>query len=200
MEDSMPRGADNESLILDAARESFTRDGYAATSMDAVSAKAGVSKATLYARFASKEELFTAMVMREGEELGITLERSPGRDIADELRTFALSATAFMLSEPVLGLHRLVAGEGDRSSLAEAFYRNGPDRLNRRLAAVLEEAMERGELRRSSPYLAATQFLAVIVGDLQLRALFRLAPPTDADRDATARAGAELFLQAYAPR
>lgn len=48
--------------ILDAALEVFTAKGFAATRLDEVAARAGVSKGTLYLYFSSKEELFKAMV------------------------------------------------------------------------------------------------------------------------------------------
>ena len=54
----MPKGMDNSTLILDAARRLFLEHGYAVTSMDVVAQLAGVSKATVYARFESKEQLF----------------------------------------------------------------------------------------------------------------------------------------------
>lgn len=195
----MPRGADNETLILDAARALFLRDGYAATSTDAVAREAGVSKATLYARFRSKDDLFVAVVTREGEELTLTLERSSGRDIATDLRELAVAAAALLLSPTVIGVHRLVAADGGRSPIAEVFYRNGPGQLNRRLAQVLADAMERGELVRSDPHLAAVQFLSVIVGDLQLRALLGLGFPSTRVRTAAAVAGADVFVRAFAP-
>src|SRR3984957_19469004 len=53
--------------ILAAARRKFLASGFGAVSMDAIAREAGASKATLYAYFASKEELFGAMVARESE-------------------------------------------------------------------------------------------------------------------------------------
>lgn len=195
----MPRGADNETLILDAARQLFLRDGYAATSTDSVAREAGVSKATLYAHFGSKDELFVAVVTREGAGVTLSLDRVSGRNIGDELREFALAASALMLSPTVLGMHRLVAADGGRSGIAQIFYRNGPGELNDRLARVLAQAMDRGELASADPHLAATQFLGVIVGDLQFRALLGVGFPSARTRRATAVAGAEMFVRAYAP-
>jgi TetR/AcrR family transcriptional repressor of mexJK operon len=46
--------------ILAAAKRSFLAAGFGAVSMDAIAREAGVSKATVYAHFAGKEELFGA--------------------------------------------------------------------------------------------------------------------------------------------
>src|ERR1700674_4704610 len=51
--------------LLAAAVELFVERGYAATRLDDVARQAGVSKGTVYLYFASKEELFKAVV-REG--------------------------------------------------------------------------------------------------------------------------------------
>jgi AcrR family transcriptional regulator len=55
-----PRGKKRK--ILDGAMEAFLSEGYAGTSMDRVAAIAGVSKATVYSHFQSKESLFAALV------------------------------------------------------------------------------------------------------------------------------------------
>jgi AcrR family transcriptional regulator len=51
--------------LVSAARELFADDGYAATSLDAVVAKAGVTKGALYHHFAGKRELFEAVFLAE---------------------------------------------------------------------------------------------------------------------------------------
>ncbi|MDP3137419.1 MAG: TetR/AcrR family transcriptional regulator [Burkholderiaceae bacterium] len=48
--------------LLDAALELFVEKGFAATRVEEVAARAGVSKGTLFLYFASKEELFKAVV------------------------------------------------------------------------------------------------------------------------------------------
>jgi TetR/AcrR family transcriptional regulator, mexJK operon transcriptional repressor len=77
------------------------------------------------------------------------------------------------------------------------FYANGPDRLIGRLAGYLSLAMKRGELRKANPRIAAAQFLAVIVGDLQLRLAMGLDPPSRAEQRSVVTAGVEMFLRAY---
>ncbi len=50
--------------ILAAATRTFLAGGFGAVSMDTIAREAGVSKATVYAHFAGKEDLFGAMVGR----------------------------------------------------------------------------------------------------------------------------------------
>lgn len=55
--------------LLAAARARFAGDGYAATSLDAVAADAGVTKGSLYHHFAGKAELFEAVFEQESSAL-----------------------------------------------------------------------------------------------------------------------------------
>ena len=56
-------------LVLDAAYALFIENGFEGTSMDSIAAAAGVSKPVVYDCFASKDELFTAMLDREEERI-----------------------------------------------------------------------------------------------------------------------------------
>jgi AcrR family transcriptional regulator len=55
--------------LLAAARALFATAGYAATSLDAVCERAGVTKGALYHHFAGKKQLFSAVYSREQERL-----------------------------------------------------------------------------------------------------------------------------------
>ena len=58
------RAGEVDRRILDAATHLFLRDGYDATSFDRIAARAKAGKASLYARYSTKQELFTAVVRR----------------------------------------------------------------------------------------------------------------------------------------
>ncbi len=64
-----PRSAENDDAILVAAAAILREEGYARMSMEGVAAAAGVSKPTLYLRYASKAELVVAVLvhLRVGE-------------------------------------------------------------------------------------------------------------------------------------
>ena len=55
--------------LVDAARDLFAHDGYAATSLDAVAAKARVTKGAVYHHFQGKQQLFEAVFVREVDRL-----------------------------------------------------------------------------------------------------------------------------------
>jgi len=88
----LPRAV-REQQMLDAAVQMFSVNGYHETSMDAIAAKAEISKPMLYLYYGSKEELFGACLDREltrfidGVRDDIDLEQSP----KDLLRNAILS-------------------------------------------------------------------------------------------------------------
>jgi AcrR family transcriptional regulator len=60
--------AQTRARLLEAARLLFGRDGYAATSVGRIAEHAGYSKGAAYANFQSKEDLFLAVLQRQGQE------------------------------------------------------------------------------------------------------------------------------------
>jgi AcrR family transcriptional regulator len=74
---------DRRALILESAREAFAEGGYHSTSLDAIAARAGVSKALLYEHFDSKRDLHAAMLELHVNELldrinGALVDAEPG--------------------------------------------------------------------------------------------------------------------------
>src|SRR5688572_19042004 len=71
-------------LVLDAAYRLFLEHGFEGTSMDSIAAAAGVSKPVVYDCFASKDELFSAMLDREEQrilgETRVALETGGGSE------------------------------------------------------------------------------------------------------------------------
>jgi AcrR family transcriptional regulator len=64
------------SQLLAAAQHLFGRDGFAATSIDAVAAAAGMTKGAAYHHFANKTALFRAVFVRVHEQVAADLERA----------------------------------------------------------------------------------------------------------------------------
>lgn len=66
--------AETAERLLAAARRAFARDGYAAASMDALCAEAGLTRGALYHHFGGKEGLLEAVVRRIDAEIGARLD------------------------------------------------------------------------------------------------------------------------------
>jgi AcrR family transcriptional regulator len=77
--------AERRELIARAAERAFGREGYDGASLEAIAADAGVTKPVLYRHFASKEELYLALLERHREDLPRFLEGLPLEAPIDEL-------------------------------------------------------------------------------------------------------------------
>ncbi len=188
--------------VLEAAGKLFLEQGYAAVSMDAVAREAGVSKATLYAHFASKEALFGAVVSKRCSVMAETLELARVHDAPLEmaLRRVGRHILGFLLSPPVLTMLRIAVAESQRfPDLARAYYAAGPLAGHERLAAWMAEEQRRGRLRADAdPRQAAEHLIAMLRGTVLLRGALGIPPaPTEAELDRTAAAAADVIRRAY---
>ena len=193
--------------ILTAARELFLSDGFDRTSVDAVAARAGVSKRTVYDYFGDKQTLLQAVVDGVGQSLITTIGRilddtlaepTEAIDLEDVLVTFAMRIATDMLgSAEYATLQRLVRTQfghlpnGGENSLADA-----PDAaLAERFAAFAAA----GLLDIPDARLAADQFIALTFGV----ALNRFGS-ANATEDTRVRPlvveGVRTFLRAYQAR
>ena len=149
--------------LLDAALALFVEKGFAATRVEEVAARAGVSKGTLFLYFSSKEELFKAVV-RENisgrlDEWADEFERFEGSS-ADMLGYCMHSWWQRIGATKASGIYKLMLCEGGNFPEIAAFYRREvvePGHLL--IGRILKRGMASGEFR---PMDAATLDLAVI--------------------------------------
>ncbi|MCF8469434.1 MAG: TetR/AcrR family transcriptional regulator [Parvibaculum sp.] len=78
-----PRSAKADSAILDAATDAILEAGFDATTLEDVAFRAGVSKATLYRRYASKEALALAVLERVFLATPLPQTKADGTSIAE---------------------------------------------------------------------------------------------------------------------
>jgi TetR/AcrR family transcriptional repressor of mexJK operon len=186
--------------VLDAATALFMAHGYGAVSMDAVARAAGVSKATLYAYFSSKDQLFATIIREACHHTIDFTDFLPGSDpdIRSTLTNFAGRMLRFLLEERALAIHRVVISESVRfPELGRAFYDNGPAVFRRLFSEWLAEHTKAGRLAVTDPTMAADQFIGLLRGGLYLRATLSLEVPSEAEIDAVATAAVDAFLRAY---
>src|SRR5918994_4319707 len=144
--------------VLDAALELFLERGYQGTSMDAIAGAAGVSKPVVYACFASKDELFRALLAREEQRiLGEIDAAFAGAEEADPETTLVEGFTGFLravaASPEVYRLIFLQEGGGNaaiarriqrgREAQAEALAGLAREWLDRRPAPSEPEPLDR---------------------------------------------------------
>jgi len=187
--------------ILAAAKRTFLAAGFGAVSMDTIAREAGVSKATVYAHFAGKEELFGAVIGRECELYfaRFTAGELDPRSVRASLSVLGRRFLELVLSTDAIALHRIILGEVTRfPGLGEIFWRAGPERQRVQIEAFLQSAVACGTLSVPDTRLAAEQFVSLVRGDVQLRHLLRLDAEAGQAEIHTAVEGAvETFIRAF---
>jgi len=196
----VPAGSKAEN-ILAAAKRAFLAAGFEAVSMDAIAREAGVSKATVYAHFGSKEELFGAVIEGECERYFASFsagELDP-RDIRASLAVLGRRFLELVLSPDGIALHRIITGEVTRfPALGEIFWRAGPERQRVQIEGFLRSAAACGALAFEDARSAAEQFLSLARGEIQLRQLLHLAPEAGPNEiEVAVGAAIDTFVRAF---
>jgi AcrR family transcriptional regulator len=187
--------------ILSAALASFAERGFAATRLDDVAARAGVTKGTLYLYFDSKEDLFKAVVR---QELLPSLERAeamvagsaaPSLDLLEQL----VRTLARVIGSPIGAIPKLVLTEAGNFPDLARFYREAVvDRGKALFRKVIERGVAAGELRPVDVESTVT----CIVAPLLLAALWRHSFERHSgpliDLDALCRASLDLLRHGLA--
>ncbi len=137
--------------IASAALEVFAEKGFAATRLEDIAARAGVSKGTVYLYFENKEALFKAAVeaaMMPAVEAAEALAGDASRPAADLLREFVFGWWQ-MVGSTALGAvpKLLVAESGNFPELARWFHDALISRAHRAMTRIIELGIAAGDFR-----------------------------------------------------
>src|SRR5690606_31223753 len=183
--------------ILQAAASLFVEKG-AKASMSEIARRAGVSKQTLYNRFATKTEIGRALAAQRSD--AVTAPLTSGAE--PEAVLAAIAET--LISKICTGgkgasLRGVALVSPEAPELARAIYDAGPGESVRRIAAWLKVQDEARRLSVPDPLAAAEMFTGMALGHGHLRSVLGLPHPEIADLPARARDVARRFVRAFAP-
>lgn len=187
--------------ILKAARMLFFRGGPDSVNMEAVAREAGVSKVTVYAHFAHREALISAVIIAQ-QELLVAALHEPVNDVEGlrrSLTSFGMDLLNFFCSDDFLLIERMLAAHAHANpELGRLIYENGPLAVVLQLAGLLERLQARGLIRVGDSRVAAEQLIGMWVGILRERLLM-----TDSERPKTTelqqrvKNGVDTFTRAF---
>jgi AcrR family transcriptional regulator len=187
--------------ITAAAWEVFKERGFERATMAEVSERLGGSKATLYGYFQSKEQLFAAALEHM---IGDNAERvfahmSAQGDLETRLLDFAKVYLDVRLTADSIAQERALIAVGERSDLGERLRLQFVQPYWRAFAAILDDEMQAGRLRKADPMIASWHFRGMIELDLVERRLHGDPNITTHEMARAASEGVDAFLRAYAP-
>lgn len=147
-----------------AALELFADKGFAATRLEDVAARAGVSKGTVYLYYENKEALFKEAIeaamtpVLEAAETLVTETQSPAAEL---LRRFVLDWWQRVGSTALGGLPKLLVAESANfPEVARWFHDSMIRRAQKAMARIIELGIARGEFRPMDADVAAHIFFA----------------------------------------
>ena len=184
--------------IIQAALEVFAERGFAATKLEDVARKAGVTKGTIYLYFENKEALFKALirgtivpVIAQGEEIAQAFTGS-ARDLFEKLvREYCrLVGETALASIPRL----MIAEAGNFPQLARFYYQEVITRGHRLMAGVLERGIKAGEFKKIDLAVATKLAMAPLMHAVVARKAFAHCMPEGFDVPTYLDTHIELFL------
>ncbi|MFC0454133.1 TetR/AcrR family transcriptional regulator [Rhodococcus jostii] len=159
-----PRSSDTTSAILDATLELWMERGYSAVSIDAIAARAGVSKPTIYRRWSGRQAILVAAIERlvppgEVPDLG---------SFRDEVVAFLRDRAAMYRTK---GVRRIMAGSVAASAEDDDFQRDVQpflDRFPAGMRIIIQRGIARGDVR---PDVDIELLTAMINGSFYYRSI-----------------------------
>ena len=190
--------------ILAAALDEFVDRGYAATRLEDVARRAGVTKGTVYLYFTNKEDLFKAVVresfvpeLARGER-ALAEFTGTSRELFRELINRWWTALG---SSRLSGIPKLMTAEAANfPDLARFYYEEVVKRGHRLIGAVLQRGVDRGEFREMDVPTTVRLVMAPLMFQLVMKHSFHrcvddpLSPPALMERHI------EVFLDGIAVR
>jgi len=160
-----PRSEKSHRAILKATLELLAKEGLQGMSIEGVAERAGVGKTSIYRRWASKEELALAALeelearKRQTLKFSGDLHTDITRAVMDYLQSWVRDGGLDSLN-----LFMRVLGEsGSNPEMLRVLFRKAMEPRIRMILQMVEDAKERGEIRKEIDLMA---FMAVLGGSL----------------------------------
>jgi AcrR family transcriptional regulator len=188
--------------IIHAALAVFADRGFAATKLEDVARKAGVTKGTIYLYFENKEALFKALirqtivpVIAKGEAIAQAFTGS-ARDLFERLvrEYWRLVGETTLASIPRL----MIAEAGNFPELARFYYNEVITRGHRLMEGVLARGIKAGEFKKVDLAIATKLAMAPLLHAVVARQAFAACMPEGFDVPSYLDTHIDLFLHGIA--
>jgi AcrR family transcriptional regulator len=199
---SLEEAAQLERDIHEAALEQFLEHGYEGTSLDAIASAAGTTKATLYARFGSKEALFSAVLHWATERTDWPVSEPPPTDPSDleaALTEIASASLRRALHPSMIKLSRIAIAQAERfPEIARQASAVGVWPRRQAIVELLQQHAATGAIVADDPEILAEHFLAMVSGTPARLASFGVTRGAESNARRT-RAAVLLFTRGLRP-
>src|SRR5262245_62028615 len=175
----MPAG-DRREQTIEVAVRLFSQKGFRGTTTKEIALAAGVNEAIIFRHFATKSELYAAIIDRKANSaemqalqsaLGEAMERNDDRQVFETLAFHMLEFHE--LDDTAMRLLLYSALEGHE--LADMIFRNHILKTHQQLAEYVRGRIADGVFRRVDPMTAVRGFVGMIIGQVMNKKFFHCA-------------------------
>ena len=190
------RSRERRQAIIESAIRLFAEKGFRGATTRELAGALGVSEPVLYQHFATKRDLYAAIIESkagEGRELSAGLrKRLTGSDDRAFFRELA-SVILLRADKDPQFLRLLLFSALERHELARRFYASHVVHFHELVAGYIRRRIREGAFRRVKPDLAARAFIGMVNGYANSHVLF--SEPAPAHDTRLIRQLVDLFLQ-----
>lgn len=164
--------------IIQVARSVFYEVGYAGASMSMISARLGGSKATLYAYFNSKEELFEAIIREQCVGMAELFEAHTGSDdLRQSLTSMGRAVMVAVMSNQTIRTIQLVIEESHRNPhLAQMFHNVMQSQGQSGMTGLLQAAHDKGQIHAPNIDEATSVLKTLMFSDRHFKRIMNILP------------------------
>lgn len=119
-----PRSRTKQDQIRTAAERLFLKNGFAATSINAITTEAGVSKQTVYSYYSSKEDLLVDVLKQLIHSLTENLSLNNRDELQQALNNLAHHYISSLMQSNYLALMRVIIAESPRFPQLGSLFRS----------------------------------------------------------------------------
>jgi AcrR family transcriptional regulator len=192
---------DRREQIIEVAVRLFSQKGFRGATTKEIASAAGVNEAIIFRHFATKSDLYAAIIDRKANSAGMkalrnalaeAMEQSDDRQVFETLAFHVLEFHEHDDTAMRLLLYSALEGH----ELAEMITRNYILRTHQQLAEYVKKRMADGVFRRVDPMVAVRGFMGMVIGHVMNKKFF-LCPGGPMTLNMTSRQAAAAFTDLF---
>ena len=197
------RPDDRPDEIIAAALDVFSEHGFAATRMEEVARRAGLSKGAVYRYFETKDELFRAVVgaaiLPNIEAVQALIAQAPTFEAAIRAAAPAMASRVLSNRQFTSVLRLIIAESRAHPELAEMWHSAVVEPGLRLMTGLIEQAQARGEVRPGDARLYAMGLMGPMMLSLIWRETFEPIGAPELDVNALVTQHVETVIRGMRP-
>lgn len=191
---------DRRQQILDVAVRLFSQKGFRGTTTKEIALAAGVNEAIIFRHFATKRDLYAAIIDRKGEEGRMhemheqIAQAIAAKDDKKVFETLAFRMLDFHAQDDT-PMRVLYYSALEGNELSQMIFRNHIAEVHKLLADYIKQRIREGAFRKVDSMTAIRGFMGMVMGQCMLTRFF-----TEAARellDITDKQAAERFTDIF---